>query len=365
MKPAERLAALEGLRGYAAFLVFLVHLAGYLGGRLYGLPAEVEAWWPLVHGAAQRSITWLAHSNYGVDLFFVLSGFLMADIAFGRWPGARRFLLRRWLRIYPAYAVSTMLAGLLAYFWLDLRWDAMALAGNVFLVHGLFVLGLVAANPVTWSLTYEMIFYLCVPMLARNARRRALHDARWIAALATAYALLLAIAIAIPHAKAVYLAYFALFLPGVWLGALDPPERQRLAAATPLALVAFAWIAFTLAFKLELLSNRSLLYYPMSSIACTLAVLKATDARGAFARVLASVPLRTFGRYSYSFFLIHFIVLQAWGALLWSHVTTQRGPYALLFIAGGFSLSLAAAWLLYVATERFYFREASRQPLAA
>ena len=40
MNPGERLAALEGLRGYAAFLVFLVHAFGLLVARVYGLDAD-------------------------------------------------------------------------------------------------------------------------------------------------------------------------------------------------------------------------------------------------------------------------------------------------------------------------------------
>jgi peptidoglycan/LPS O-acetylase OafA/YrhL len=45
-----------------------------------------------------------------VDLFFVLSGLLMADIAARRWPGTRTFLARSALRIYPAYLAAGALA---------------------------------------------------------------------------------------------------------------------------------------------------------------------------------------------------------------------------------------------------------------
>lgn len=80
-----RLLTLQVTRGVAANLVVLSHLsiieAKYTGGQI--LPAFA------VYGTA------------GVDIFFVLSGFIMVIIAEG--IGAVQFLWRRVARIYPAY----------------------------------------------------------------------------------------------------------------------------------------------------------------------------------------------------------------------------------------------------------------------
>lgn len=362
MSPARRWEGLEGLRGYAAFLVFLVHAFGYLGGRLYGLPPDGPQW-PHVHGTAEAAIVWLNHSNYGVDLFFVLSGFLMADLAFARWPGTWRFLARRWMRIYPAYALSSLATGIVAYAWLGHALADRDVAGNALLLQGFFVLGLVAANPVTWSLSYEMAFYLAIPLFVRGARaRRPACGPAWFAPLAAAYALVLLAAALAGGDKAIYFAYFALFVPGVALGALAPEERARLSARVPLAAVLAAWVGFTVAVKMEWLSNRDALYYPLSSITCTLAALKASDTGNALARMLSTAVPRILGRYSYSFFLVHYIVLQVVGEALARALPAPapRGLYALLFLPGGLALSLAAAWLLYCATERFYFARPMR-----
>ena len=42
MKAGERVDALEGLRGYAAFLVFLVHAFGLVFAKLYGGDADQQ-----------------------------------------------------------------------------------------------------------------------------------------------------------------------------------------------------------------------------------------------------------------------------------------------------------------------------------
>ena len=95
----KRLEALEGLRGYAAFLVFLVHSCGLVLAARYHLDADNTRLAEV--SGAPAVLFFFFRSHYGVDLFFVLSGLLMADIAARRWPGTRAFLARRALRIYP------------------------------------------------------------------------------------------------------------------------------------------------------------------------------------------------------------------------------------------------------------------------
>ncbi len=226
------------------------------------------------------------------------------------------------------------------------------------MLHGFFVLGLVAANPVTWSLSYEVVFYAFVPLLAWRLRgRRPVPGLAWFVPLALAYAALVALSMALPQPKAIYLAYFALFLPGVALGALAPEVRARIAGRTPFFLVLCAWIGFTVAVKLEWVSNLLPAYYPLSSLACALVLLKACDERHAFARWLATPALCRLGKISYSFFLIHYAVVHVYGGQLAHAIGLEhRLRFTLLFIPGAFVLSVLAAALLYLAAERFYFR---------
>ncbi len=356
MKPGERLAALEGLRGYAALLVFLVHAFGVLATRLYGIDPDHYSLW----GETQPALAFLVflhRSHYGVDLFFVLSGLLMADLAARRWPGAWRFLARRWLRIYPAYALSTLAFAAVALLWAGRDIAIGEALGNAFLLQGFFVLGIAAVNPVSWSLSFEAAFYLAIPLLVAAFRRGAPPAlATWLI-LAAAFALILSAAGLASAPKAIYMAYFALFVPGIALGLLDDVTRERLAARLPLAAVVAAWAAFTLTVKLEGLANTHIAYYAASGICGALLVLKACDAEGGLARLLATAPARWLGRYSYSFFLIHYLVVHLWGDAVAQAVPAEhRLAHAVVFLAGALAGSLAAARLLYAVSERYYFR---------
>jgi peptidoglycan/LPS O-acetylase OafA/YrhL len=357
MKPGERLAALEGLRGYAALLVFLVHAFGVLAIRLYGIDPDHHSLWGDT-GPALAFLLFLHRSHYGVDLFFVLSGLLMADLAARRWPGTPRFLTRRLLRIYPAYAVST-LAFAAVLLWAGRDIAMREALGNAFLLQGFFVLGIAALNPVSWSLSFEAAFYLAIPLLV-TALRRGAPPARatWLTLGAIFLAILFAAGLAATP-KAIYLAYFALFMPGIALGLLDDAARERLAAGLPLPAVVAVWASFALAVKLEGLANTGVAYYAASGVAGALLVLKACDAQGLLARLLSTGPARWLGRYSYSFFLIHYLVVHLWGGLVAQAVPAEhRLAHSAIFLAGALLGSLAAARLLYAATERYYFSRA-------
>jgi peptidoglycan/LPS O-acetylase OafA/YrhL len=70
------------------------------------------------------------------------------------------------------------------------------------------------------------------------------------------------------------------------------------------------------------------------------------------------------GRYSYSFFLVHYIEVHGWGAWLTTIVpASDRLAYSAAYLAGAFFLSLLAARVLWSVAERFYFR--ARSPAAA
>ena len=85
----RQLRSVQILRGIAAMGVVLTHMVAVERKYLPGIPLTPHG---LEIGAG------------GVDLFFVISGFIMTSITIGRprRPGdSRRFLLRRFTRIYP------------------------------------------------------------------------------------------------------------------------------------------------------------------------------------------------------------------------------------------------------------------------
>lgn len=107
----------------------------------------------------------------GVDLFFVLSGFLISGLLFKEIEDTGslrlgRFWARRAFKIIPSYYFLLLALALTrATAWLDLSSAGAALRS--FFVHGLFFQNYLAntVNGPTWSLAVEEHFYLLLPLL--------------------------------------------------------------------------------------------------------------------------------------------------------------------------------------------------------
>lgn len=146
---SPRLIGLDLLRLVAIVLVL---------GRHMELPA---ADWP--EGWKWFLLTWHRGGWIGVDLFFVLSGFLISGLLFGEYKqrrvlSLRRFYTRRWWKIYPPFLALIVItvAVKLAY---DPPIDWKAFFAEIFFVQN-YIPGLWGY---TWSLAVEEHFYLLLP----------------------------------------------------------------------------------------------------------------------------------------------------------------------------------------------------------
>lgn len=179
-----------------------------------GLAALVVVWahWGLALG---WPVGPMAFAFTGVDLFFVLSGFVFAPTMLERAPPVlAAYGLRRLSRIYPAYLAALALYAALA-------WQAgkplLYLPEHLLMAHLQSREMTFYYNPVFWSLPVELSFYLLVPLLGGLlAGAAALRQARCWAAL---FALALAMRFALLHladGAAQNLAYLLLHhLPGL------------------------------------------------------------------------------------------------------------------------------------------------------
>lgn len=164
MSRAERLrraSGLDGLRGFAALWVFLVHI------WIYTSPSRPprDDWWDLA----------IFEFRLTIIFFFVLSGFLLfRDFAKAvvRRDGpadARGYGVRRAARIAPAYYVALTGAVLMLWGWGDEQGFRPISEGEL----GLFALfsqnysdgTLLRFNPVLWTLALEVAFYFVLPFL--------------------------------------------------------------------------------------------------------------------------------------------------------------------------------------------------------
>jgi peptidoglycan/LPS O-acetylase OafA/YrhL len=142
--PSSRLVQLDGLRFFAFFAVFL-------------------------HHAFDASLLWA-----GVDLFFVLSGYLITGIllkARGDAGYFRKFYFRRFLRLFPAYYLFLLVV--FGFFAAEYRnsWPLFALYLSNFNTAFHWMEVPRALNPM-WSLAVEEQFYLLWPVLVAILGRR-------------------------------------------------------------------------------------------------------------------------------------------------------------------------------------------------
>jgi len=311
---ANRITPMEGMRGYAVLLVFLVHhhsLFGYLlpaSGGLYDLSAHAHD---------------IGHS--GVDLFFVLSGFLIYGHLLQRAPSYLSYLGKRLHRIYP-----TFISVFCLYIAFSLvvpsvsRLPHPASRALLYVIENLlFLPGIFAIEPlitVTWSLSYEFFFYLSIPLLIhltglrqwRRSRRIALFLGLLLAHFLGSYFGVL------PHIR------LSLFLVGILLYEVtdSPWNKEQLSRFSELAAVGvYAVTLLSLTF-FEFgrngirfhphFPNRSFVYWAVSlSFGLFGLTLHAIAFKGILRRFFALTPLRWLGNMSYTYFLCHGIVLNA------------------------------------------------------
>jgi peptidoglycan/LPS O-acetylase OafA/YrhL len=166
--PADHLAPLTGLRGVAAGWVAVCHLWSFAG-------SPVLAIGPFAFGPL------FACGYFGVDLFFVLSGFLLgAPFIRARMhdrpaPSLRRFWRHRIRRVVPAYWSQLAVLALIAVA------GGQALVPSHLATQALLVFNLFdhpTLNPVYWSLPVEWDFYLVLPLLVLGFGRG--HRLPWL-----------------------------------------------------------------------------------------------------------------------------------------------------------------------------------------
>jgi peptidoglycan/LPS O-acetylase OafA/YrhL len=157
---------IDGLRFLAISSVLLFH-ASYALQRAYH--------WEL--DSAGRVVSNLyARGALGVELFFVISGFILA-VPFARHfvEGEKpvnlgRYYLRRVTRLEPPYVITLVVFYAAAWLSHDAAMQGRLLSTflvRLFYLHGLVYHDAPALNGVTWSLEIEVQFYLIVPVLAR------------------------------------------------------------------------------------------------------------------------------------------------------------------------------------------------------
>ncbi len=327
------IAAIDGLRAVAVTSVILFHL------------------WP---GALPGGFT-------GVDIFFVISGFVVTGSLFGRdfaslGALARYFYARRLVRIMPALAAMLLVTLFAAQLFIPNAWLSNSLAQVArFAFFGLSNIVLAtdtdsyfgpqaAYNPFThtWSLGVEEQFYLFFPLLLWWHQR--LHAGpravRWIAILAALSLLICAVLQFVAAKFAFYLIVSRFWELGTGMLLCLTRERWQGWAARQRLLAPLSALAIAAGFAIP---EGALFPFPLAllPVAGSAGLIMAIVAHKG-PRLLASAPMVGIGLASYSLYLWHWpvFVLFRWTAGL------HTLPLQLLALGIAVALALASYWLI-------------------
>jgi peptidoglycan/LPS O-acetylase OafA/YrhL len=361
---AGHLDALDGVRGVAVAAVFFVHYHPWIGhfvpgGRALELSARIAD-----------------VGNAGVDLFFVLSGYLIYGALLRRPQPLGRFMSRRLQRLYPTFLVVFL--PVLA---IELARGAPTLQsgpglvpnllGNVLLLAG--VLPIDPLIVVAWTLSYEMVFYLATPLVFRYGRLTERSRAGRLAIVGVVWCLA-ALPGAISDAGN---ARMLMFLGGVvvaeWAAtrrdAGPNAESRWLRIAGPIALVAVPVACYLLTYGGRLRPDddgvvevaygaHSWAVWVRLAVLLTclpVAVAALVDGRGRFARAMGRPVLRSLGTMSYSYYLLHALVIRALGEVALHAVDPaqhQATWWWIVALAPVFAATAAASFVLFALVER-------------
>jgi peptidoglycan/LPS O-acetylase OafA/YrhL len=328
---------LDGLRGIAILAVVFYH-------------CENRLTYPALH----KIVEW---GWAGVNLFFVLSGFLITGIILDSRDDPhffRNFYARRSLRIWPVYVLLLLLVFVLVPLVFNGFWAAAYETRHapwpylVLFVQNLFVLTLPGTIGPTWSLAIEEQFYVAWAPLARFVRNHHLIVA------------LLLVIVASPFLRA---ANHGAFTPTHTLIHLDGLAFGSLIAV---ALRTFDWAASTfrrislgaivvavpvLAYLLYFGSAFSDSFLAMFFAGMLLLALTTSGSRGVYNRALTVSPLRFYGRISYGLYMIHILTFTLIGAFdERMNVYGARG--GLIVVAVRLTLSTLVATVMWYGFER-------------
>jgi len=342
---------IDGLRFLAIMLVVAFHALAYLRSERPMFADSRTA------GLLERVV---ATGYFGVELFFVISGFILAlPFAAHHLTGTSpvrlgRFFERRLTRLEPPYVVSLLV---LATAWLLVRhaplsWVATHLPAHIFYVHS-FLLGAESGlSTVTWSLEIEIQFYLLTPLLSKvfAIRNRMLRRAVLLAAMlavgifSETQHLNGAIRTGPPH----LLLYLQFFLTGMLLADVYLTDWKSQPERSPIADL-FGVSAFAAVFLLVATHTFEYSLTPLLLLVAYGAVF-----RGPVLRALFSYPMITaIGGMCYTIYLYHnAIIWVTAGACKNLQITGAPSVTLLLNILVIATVTVLASIPLYLAVER-------------
>ena len=362
------LPALDGVRGLAVLGVLLFHFVA---------PTDPK-------DPVERAIVWLfSYGALGVDLFFILSGFLITGILYDSRNNPvyfRNFYMRRVLRIFPLYygvliilffvvpAIPALRDSEIAGLRSHQAW-AWLYGVNIYLaIHGSWALSYIEHF---WSLAVEEQFYFVWPFMVwlLGAKRRVFLAFSLATAIASFGGRIVASLLGAAPIVTTVLTPFALdalaiggFL-AVYLRQPDAEAGVR-RAVLPLALAGIA--VLLLQYGLRHFTGSGNAAQSLRSgafhLLLTALLVKALTAPAAspWSRFFRSTPMVTLGKYSYGLYVYHhffswYFATHATDIALGAMIGSRMAAVAIL-AASGIAASMVIAWLSFEFFEKYFLQ---------
>lgn len=344
---ARAVPGLDGLRGLACLMIFNVHYFAQFSQQEYFTTSGSP-----VHTALR-----ILHSgSHGVEIFFVISGFLIYGSIRRKRPALIPFFLERYKRLLPVVLVINIPA----LYWINAGWKDVV--DNLFFLQ--IFPGTTLVTFVTWALVYEMYFYLLcgVWLILLGFGRR---GTPWLS-----FGLLLGLYVANVLVFRIHPVLsdwrFVGFFMGMALAMLCEDRRTApLTARVPhwvwpgCTVLLFAgcwlWSRDVVGFLSARSPALALGYFAAYDLVAAVLVASFLNAAPGQGSIFTWKGLRVVGAVSYSLFLLH----TQWGlplaTSLWGGRPESLGALAPHYV-WSLALSLGMATFLYVHLERFYFR---------